>query len=236
MARYTSDHPVFYVTVDMAILTVHHDALQVLLVTRRNAPYAGRLALPGGFVDPEEDLADAARRELREETGLTDVVFEQLASYGAPGRDPRGRIVSVAHLAVLPEPVSARAGDDASEAGWHPVEPLLRSRTRLGFDHALILTDAVERVRAKLERTTLATSFVGEEFTLSELRSVYEVVWGQALDPGNFQRKVTRTEDFVEETGRMRPSQGPGRPAGLFRARRSGIHPLSVPLARPPRA
>ena len=233
MAKFTSEYPVFYVTVDMAILTVHDDELQVLLVKRRNEPYAGKLALPGGFVDPGEDLHEAARRELREETGLTDVVFEQLASYGAPGRDPRGRIVSVAHLAILPEPVSARAGDDASEAGWHPVEPLLRSRSRLGFDHKLILTDAVERVRTKLERTTLATSFMGEEFTLSDLRSVYEVVWGHPLDPGNFQRKVTKTEDFISETGQMRPSQGPGRPAGLFRARRPGIHPLSIPIARP---
>ncbi len=233
MARFTSKYPVFYVTVDMAILTVHEDELQVLLVKRRNEPYAGKLALPGGFVDPDEDLDDAARRELREETGLTDVVFEQLASYGAPGRDPRGRIVSVAHLAILPEPASARAGDDASEAGWHPVEPLLRSRSRLGFDHKLILTDAVERVRTKLERTTLATSFMGEEFTLSDLRSVYEVVWGHPLDPGNFQRKVTRTEDFITETGHMRPSQGPGRPAGLFRARKPGIQPLSIPISRP---
>ncbi len=233
MARFTSDYPIFFVTVDMAILTVHADQLQVLMVKRRHDPFAGKLALPGGFVDPGEDLHEAARRELQEETGVTDVVFEQLASYGAPDRDPRGRIVSVAHLAILPEPVSARAGDDASEAGWHPVEPLLRSRSRLGFDHKLILRDAVERVRTKLERTTLATSFMAKEFTLSDLRSVYEVVWGHPLDPGNFQRKVTKTEDFITETGRMRPSQGPGRPAGLFRARRPGIHPLSIPIARP---
>lgn len=230
---YTSDHPIFYVTVDMAILTVHGGALQALMVTRGGEPYAGRLALPGGFVEPDEDLADAARRELEEETGLTEVVPEQLASYGAPGRDPRGRIVSVAHLAVLPEPASARGGDDASDAGWHPVEPLLSDPSRLAFDHGVILADAVERVRAKLERTTLATSFLREEFTLSDLRGVYEVVWGHPLHPSDFQRGITRTEDFVVETGEMRPSQGPGRPARLFRARRAGIHPLAVPVPRP---
>ena len=233
MATYTSDHPIFSVTVDMAILTVHEGELQVLMVERAGEPYAGRLALPGGFVEPDEDLADAALRELQEETGVTEVAFEQLASYGAPHRDPRGRVVSVAHLAVLPEPVTARAGDDAGDAGWHPVHALLAEPGRLAFDHDVILADAVERVRTKLERTTLATSFVGEEFTLSELRSVYEVVWGRPLDPGNFQRKVTRTEDLVVETGQMRAAQGPGRPAGLFRARRAGIHPLSVPIARP---
>ena len=233
MATYTSDHPIFYVTVDMAILTVHDDALQVLMVTRGGEPYAGRLALPGGFCEPDEDLADAARRELEEETGLTDVEPEQLAAYGAPGRDPRGRIVSVAHLAVLPEPVSARGGDDASDAGWHPVGPLLEDPSRLAFDHPVILGDAVEQVRTKLERTTLATSFLREEFTLSELRRVYEVVWGHPLDPGNFQRRMARTEDFVVETGEMRPPQGKGRPAGLFRASRPGVHPLSVPVPRP---
>jgi 8-oxo-dGTP diphosphatase len=174
MPTYTSEHPIFSVTVDLVVLTVQDDALRVLMVTRRDDPYAGRLALPGGFVEPEEDLADAARRELEEETGLTDVVFEQLASYGAPGRDPRGRIVSVAHLAVLPAPTAARGADDASDAGWYPVEPLLRDSTRVAFDHRTILSDAVERVRGRLEHTARATAFLQAELTLAQLRSLHE--------------------------------------------------------------
>ncbi|MEO5851774.1 MAG: NUDIX hydrolase [Nocardioides sp.] len=230
---YTSDYPIFSVTVDIAIFTVADDELRVLLVRRGLEPEQGRLALPGGFARFEEDLADAALRELVDETGVEDVVLEQLATYGAPGRDPRGRVVSVAHVAVIPEQAEAHAGTDAAEAAWHPVAPLLRGRNRLAFDHRRILTDAVERVRSKLEYTTLATAFVGPEFTLTELRRVYEVVWGAEFDAGNFQRKMRRTEDFVVETGRTRPSPvGRGRPAATFRARRRGVHPLSTPITR----
>jgi 8-oxo-dGTP diphosphatase len=205
----------------------------VLLVHRGEEPDRGRLALPGGFVGPDEDLLDAARRELEEETGVRDVVLEQLATYGAPGRDPRGRVVSVAHVAVLPGAAAPTAGSDAAEAGWQRVLPLLRGRNRLAFDHRQILKDAVERIRSKLEYTTLATAFVGPEFTLTELRRVYEVVWGAEFDAGNFQRKMRTTEDFVVGTGTTRPSPvGRGRPAAVFRARHPGIHPLSTPITR----
>lgn len=227
--------PAFAVTVDIAIFTVREGDLCVLMVRRREAPHRGSLALPGGFVEPEEDLLAAARRELLEETGVRDVVLEQLATYGAPGRDPRGRVVSVAHLAVLGEPVPPRAGSDAVAALWLPVGPLLTGRARVAFDHRLILRDALERVRAKLEYTTLATAFVAEEFTLSELRRVYEIVWGAEFDAGNFQRKMRRTEDFVVETGRTRSVPGGrGRPAATFRARERGVHLLSTPLTRGP--
>jgi 8-oxo-dGTP diphosphatase len=233
---YTSEYPVFAVTVDIAIFTVVDDELRVLLVKRGGAPFKGRLALPGGFVGESEDVEAAAKRELREETGVRNVVLEQLRTYGAPDRDPRGRVVSVAHLAVLPEQATAqqtiRAGSDAAEADWYAVEPLLTGR-RLAFDHRQILRDAVERVRSKLEYTTLATAFVGAEFTLTELRRVYEEVWGTEFDAGNFQRKMRGTENFVVETGNSRPSPvGRGRPAALFRARNPGVHPLSTPITR----
>jgi 8-oxo-dGTP diphosphatase len=229
---YTSEYPIFAVTVDIAIFTVADDELRVLLVKRGAEPHKGRLALPGGFVGADEDVLAAAKRELREETGVRDVVLEQLRTYGAPDRDPRGRVVSVAHLAVLPEQVRAAAGSDAAEADWYAVEPLLSGR-RLAFDHRQILRDAVERVRSKLEYTTLATAFVAPEFTLTELRRVYEVVWGTEFDAGNFQRKMRGTEDFVVETGNTRPSPvGRGRPAALFKARNPGVHPLSTPITR----
>jgi 8-oxo-dGTP diphosphatase len=230
---YASDHPVFYVTVDIAIFTVRDDELRVLMVRRRSAPHQGSLALPGGFVGPDEDILDAARRELGEETGVTDVVLEQLGSYGAPHRDPRGRVVSVAHVAVLPSEVELHAGRGTTEALWVPVVPLLRGDEPIAFDHRQILRSALERVRSKLEYTTLATAFVAEEFTLSELRRVYEVVWGADFDAGNFQRKMRRTEDFVVATGRTRPAAGGrGRPAATFRARERGVRSLSTPITR----
>ena len=235
MARvaYESEFPPFYVTVDIVVLAIRGGRLHALMIRRGGDPYAGAWALPGGFVGIDEDVAAAARRELYEETGVRDVVLEQLATYGAPGRDPRGRVVSVAHVAVVPTQVEARAGTDATAAGWLEVDPLLRGRNRLAFDHRQILRDAVERVRSKLEYTMLATAFVGPEFTLTELRRVYEVVWGAEFDAGNFQRKMRKTEDFVVATGRTRPSPvGRGRPAATFRARRRGLQRLSTPLTR----
>jgi 8-oxo-dGTP diphosphatase len=220
-------HPVSYVTVDVAAFTIADDELLVLVVQRGVAPFRGTLALPGGFVRPDEDLQDAARRELREETGVDEPVLEQLRSYGAPRRDPRARTVSVAHLAVLPEPVSLTPGTDAASASWRVVSDV----GRLAFDHDEILADAVERLAAKLEYTALATAFLAEEFTLAELRGVYEVVWGRPLDAGNFQRKVRSSPDWVEPTGELRAA-GRGRPAALFRAVKGGTASLDSPLVR----
>jgi 8-oxo-dGTP diphosphatase len=227
---YTSDYPIINVTVDVVVLIIDEGELRALMVRRGGPPYQGRWALPGGFVEVDEDLETAARRELLEETGVSadDVRIEQLATYGAPKRDPRGRTISVAWLAILPSSFDPRAGSDASRAAWKPVDALL-GRTRLAFDHKRILSDAVERTRGKLEYTNLATAFLAEEFTIAELRRVYEVVWGHELDAGNFHRKVTRTEGFVEPTGR-RQNVGRGRPAELFRAGSEAS--LNPPLTR----
>lgn len=230
MARYSSaDFPPFAVTVDLVVLTVREGQLAALVVKRGVSPHKGRLALPGGFVTIDEDLWAAATRELAEETGLRlrDVHLEQLATYGAPKRDPRMRVVSVAWLVLaadLPEPV---AGTDAAEAHWRPVSALLRTG-RLAFDHADILRDGVERARAKLEYTSLAASFCQTEFTVAELRAVYEAVWDVELDPRNFHRKVTGTPGFLVETGRT-TTRGGGRPAMLYTARDAVLNP---PLLR----
>jgi 8-oxo-dGTP diphosphatase len=215
---YTSDYPIINVTVDVVVLIIDEGELRALMVRRGAPPYQGRWALPGGFVEVDEDLETSARRELVEETGVSadEVRIEQLATYGAPKRDPRGRTLSVAWLAILPASSDPQAGSDASHAAWKPVDTLL-GRTRLAFDHKRILSEAVERTRAKLEYTNLATAFLGEEFTIAQLRQVYEVIWGHPLDAGNFHRKVTRTDGFVEPTGR-RQNVGRGRPAELFRA------------------
>jgi 8-oxo-dGTP diphosphatase len=223
--------PPFAVTVDLVVLTVRSEALHVLLVTRGADPFAGKLALPGGFVHADEDLDRAAARELREETGLRRAPghLEQLASYGKPDRDPRMRVVSVAFLALaanLPDPV---AGSDAAAAHWLPVSEVLTGRGRLAFDHGQILREGVERAKAKLEYTPLATAFCPPEFTVTQLRHVYEAVWQEALDPRNFHRKVTRTPGFLVDTGRS-VNAGPGRPAALFR--RGHLDILVPPLLR----
>ena len=210
--------PAASVTVDLAVLTVRDGALAALVVRRGAAPYRGRWALPGGFVGSQEDLLDAAVRELEEETGLTSVRvhLEQLRTYGDPRRDPRGRVVTVAYLALAPDLPAPVAGTDASAARWTAVETLLSAPSRLAFDHARILADAVERARAKLEYTPLAAAFCPAEFTIAELRRIYEAVWGTDLDPRNFHRKVTGTPGFVVATGASTTRNG-GRPAQLYR-------------------
>lgn len=211
------------------ILTVRDDILMALAVRRGHSPYRGRWALPGGFVEANEDIATAAVRELIEETGVerSHAHIEQLATYGAPRRDPRMRVVTVAHLALAPDLPAPQAGSDAADARWVPVDELLA--TKLAFDHSLILRDGVERARAKLEYTPLATAFCPDEFTVAELRHVYEIVWGTSLDARNFHRKVTRTAGFLEPTGRTTTRDG-GRPAQLYR--RGTTELLHPPLLR----
>ncbi|MGH3780261.1 MAG: NUDIX hydrolase [Pseudonocardiaceae bacterium] len=199
------------------ILTVRDDELHVLLVERGKEPYLGQLALPGGHLRGKETLDDAALRELKEETGVdgTHLHLEQLRTYSDPDRDPRGRVITAAYLALganLPAPVAAT---DAREAYWMPVGVALHDGT-LAFDHASILRDALERARSNLEYTTVATAFCDEPFTVSDLRRVYEVIWGFALDPSNFRRKITRAEGFLESTGERRIPPT-GRPASLYR-------------------
>jgi 8-oxo-dGTP diphosphatase len=216
---YTSEHPFVYLTADVVAFSIRPETgLAVLMVRRANPPYKGRWAFPGGFVDEGEDVERAARRELREETGVRGrwLRLEQLGAYTAPRRDPRHRVISVPWLAAVPADVAATGGDDAAAAEWLPVAEMLGSR-RLAFDHATILADALERLRTSVERTALATQFLPPEFTIGELREVYEEVWDRRLDPGNFQRKVTGTPGLLEDTG-YRTSGSRGRPAALFRA------------------
>ena len=208
-------------TVDIVVLTIRSGRLSVLLIRRGAEPFAGDWALPGGFVEPDEDLDDAAARELCEETGLDDVPghLEQLRTYGEPGRDPRMRIVSVAYLALMPDLPPPSAGSDAAEARYWAVEDLEGpDAPRLAFDHEQIVRDAVERARSKLEYTSLAASFTDEPFTLGELRRVYEAVWGAPLHAPNFRRKVLSTPGFVVPLDeKSPPADTGGRPAQLFR-------------------
>ncbi|MFE7776654.1 NUDIX domain-containing protein [Streptomyces sp. NPDC057445] len=225
--------PPFAVTVDLAVFTVRDGELHVLLIERGQEPYKGAWALPGGFVLPRESAGQAARRELAEETGLSastaDALhLEQLRTYSDPDRDPRMRVVSVAYTALVPDLPEPHGGGDAAHAQWMPHG----SHGRLAFDHDRILADAHDRVGAKLEYTCLATAFCPSEFTLGELRQVYETVWGVELDRPNFRRKVLTTPGFVEAVeGGARLTGGRGKPAALYRAGpANALHP---PLLRP---
>ncbi|MGC5016493.1 NUDIX hydrolase [Streptosporangium sp. DT93] len=225
-------YPAVAVTVDVVALTIRGDGLRVLLIRRGEQPYAGRWSLPGGFIQPGEDLPQAAARELAEETGLPGRVhIEQLASYGAPDRDPRMRVVSISYLAFAPDLPDPRAGTDASDAAWHPVG----TTPELAFDHDRILAHGLERARGKLEYTPLATAFAGDTFTISELRGVYETVWGVPLHAGNFHRKILSVPGFVESTGGTTESGGArgGPRAKLYRAGDARLlHPALLRPAR----
>jgi len=198
------------VTVDIVIFTIQAGKLKVLLVKRGVAPYAGQHAIPGGFVLEGESLEQAALRELREETGVSDVYLEQLYSFGDAGRDPRGRVVTVAYFALVSADRSLRAGTDAAAASWFAVEKV----PLLAFDHGKILAYAVERLRNKLEYTTVGFQLLPEKFSLSELQEVYEAILGKKLDKRNFRRKLALLK-ILKPTSEYR-SDG-RKPARLYR-------------------
>jgi 8-oxo-dGTP diphosphatase len=226
------------VTVDMVVFTVVDHDLKVLLIERGLPPFEGQWALPGGFVrvgdgvdEQGEDIDDAAARELREETGLSprDVFLEQLYTFGRAGRDPRGRVISVAYYALVPADRESRvrAGDDAADVTWVSVSRL--DRIELAFDHAEIIEAAVERIAGKIEYDLrLAMSLVPRSFTKAELRRVFEVVTGLEYDKSNFNKRFNRMiEDgvIVDAPGK-RAASGPGRPAHLYafaEARHAGL-------------
>jgi 8-oxo-dGTP diphosphatase len=211
------------VTADLVIMTIQDGILKVLLVVRGTEPFKGRLALPGGFLRPGESNMDAAVRELNEETGLdpTRLSLEQVGSYSEVDRDPRGRVITCAFLAVAPDlPVpKPHLDSDAASASWVPVFGVVDNDSALAFDHSQILRDAVHQAQLKLQYSTVATSFCQPEFTISELREVYEAVWNTSLDRANFHRKVKKATEFIVPTDRTRQPKGNrGRPAELYRA------------------
>lgn len=222
------------ITVDIVAFTVRGEQLSVLLIERALLPFKGKPALPGGFVLTGETTEQAAVRELREETGVRPPGhLEQLRSYGPLGRDPRGPVLAVAYMLLAPGFDLPQAGGDAAKVFWASADEALA--TGLAFDHDQILRDGLERARSKIEYSPLATSFCPPEFTIAELRKVYEAVWGVQLDPRNFHRKATKTSNFLEDTGAA-TAAATGRPAALFRLQ-PGVNPtdavLHPPLVRP---
>lgn len=219
-------HPRPSVTVDVVVFTVLDTDLKVLLIRRGQAPFDGAWALPGGFVlvtdddDQGESLAAAASRELQEETGLvaSSVYLEQLFTFGAPRRDPRGRVITVAYYALVrPDLVPlVNAGSDAAEARWFSVASE-QSELELAFDHDTILQTALDRIRGKIDYTPIAFSLVPPTFTIAELRAVYEAIKGCTYDPGNFRRRFKRMQtDGVIATAPGKRHTGT-KPARVYR-------------------
>lgn len=206
-----SDYPQPSVTVDVLVFTVLEDRLKVALIQRGVEPFKHKWAIPGGFVRMEESLEDAARREIEEETGVTNLYLEQLYTYGDPQRDPRGRVITVAYYALAQgEEIALRADTDAADAQWYALSEI----PALAFDHRKILDDALERLRGKLEYSNVAFALLPPKFRLSELQRVYEVILGYDLDKRNFRKKILSL-DLIEATDEY--SSGAHRPAQLFR-------------------
>src|SRR4051794_15379242 len=209
---HTYKYPRPALTVDCVVFGFDEGELKVLLIQRGLAPFKGKWALPGGFVDVDETIDEAARRELCEETGLQNVFLEQLYTFGAVDRDPRERVVSVAYYALVPlARHTATGASDASEAAWYPVA----RPPRLAFDHAEILKTAVTRLRGKVRYEPIGFELLPDKFTLSELQHLYEAVLEAELDKRNFRKKILGMDLLVplEEKARS----GAHRPAQLFR-------------------
>ena len=226
------------VTVDIAIFTVRDDALAVLLVQRppsSDEPHPGEWALPGGFVDIERDtdLLACARRKLKEKTGVVTTYLEQLGAWGNRKRDPRGWSVTQVYFALMPSmDVELRAGANAVDVRWAPIEEGATGvGERLAFDHASLLAVALERLRGKVEYTSLPAFLLPEEFTLSELQRAYEIVLGRPLEKSAFRTRVSDA-GLVEKVPRKRRTTN--RPAQLYRLKERA--PVYFPRTFSPRS
>lgn len=201
------------VTVDVVIYTIIGAELKVLLIRRKNPPYQGMWAIPGGFVEIDESLEDAAYRELREETGVesSDLYLEQLYTFGDPQRDPRKRVITVAYFALInAEKITLQAADDAAAVAWFNAAKL----PPLAFDHEQIINYAFSRLRYKLEYTAFGFLLLPEKFTLTQLQEAYQMILGELLDKRNFRRKILRS-GIIEPTKELK--EGGHRPARLYR-------------------
>lgn len=208
------------VTVDILIFTIIQNTLNVLLVQRKYDPFQNMWAIPGGFVHIDESVDDAAKRELYEETNLSEGVYlEQLYTFGDPMRDPRKRVITVSYFSLAPfdRLQFAKAGSDASNVKWLPVNKI----ENLAFDHNKILDYALERIRTKSEYSTLPFKLLNDTFTLTELQNVYEIILERPLDKRNFRKKILSL-DILNETGELR-KEGKMRPAMIYKLKDKSI-------------
>ena len=227
------DFPRPLTTVDIVIFAIRNDTLHVLLVQRpagEGEPYPGQWAVPGGFVDiaRDRDLEACAARKLKDKTGLTSPYLEQLGSWGSATRDPRGWSATHAYFAL----VSGAAGSAslASDAQWFPVVAG-KIKPKLAFDHGDILAAAIQRLRSKVEYTSLPAYLMPLEFTLPELQRVYEIVLDRPLEKSAFRTRILAT-DLIEPIAKMR--RGPNRPAQLYRLKKNKEPVYFVRTFNPP--
>jgi 8-oxo-dGTP diphosphatase len=192
---FTYEYPRPALTVDCVVFGLDADELEVLLIRRGLEPFAGRWALPGGFVRTDETLDEAARRELQEETGLEQIFLEQLYTFGAIDRDPRERVVTVAYYALVKlSEHNVRATTDAADAAWFAISDL----PELAFDHTEIFEMALARLRNKLRYQPIGFELLPKKFTLTQLQRMYEVILERPLDKRNFRKKILAMDLLVE--------------------------------------
>ena len=199
------------VTVDIVLFTIHRETLKVLLVKRDTAPFAGKWALPGGSVETHDSVDEAALRHLQKEIQVGNVYLEQLYTFGELKRDPRERVITVAYYAMVKDD-RFRSTPHMNGGGVHLFS--VRRIPPLAFDHQKIVTYALERLRHKVNYTTICFQLLPDQFTLSELQKAYEVILGETLDKRNFRKKMMQL-NILKRTGEERIT-GPNRPARLY--------------------
>lgn len=197
------------VTVDLALFTIKEGVLSVLMTQRRNHPFLGKLALPGVFVGMNETLEEAAVRALHQKTGLHNIYFEQLYTWGELSRDPRMRVISVSYYALVPYASLLAEGEPL----LHPVKEIIEDPGKTAFDHSHIVAYGRERIRNKVSWSDIAFSLVPEEFTLPQLQNIYEILLGQSLYKANFRKKMA---DKIIATDRMTVGDA-HRPSRIYR-------------------
>lgn len=191
-----NDYPQPSVTVDLVVFTIKDNMLKILLIKRDVEPFKGTWAIPGGFVKMEESLEDAAKRKLEEETGVKDVYMEQLYTFGEQERDPRGRVITIAYIALInSENVKLSSTIDVSDVQWFSIKKL----PPLAFDHRNILDYAIKRLKWKFEYTTVAFSLLPKKFSIGEIQKMYEIVFDRKFDKRNFAKKILSLNILKEE-------------------------------------
>ena len=221
---YNYEHPRPALTVDCIIFGFEDNTLKVLLIERGHDPFAGHWAFPGGFVEIDERVEDAAKRELEEETGMQNTFMEQLYTFSKVDRDPRGRVVSVAYYALVkPAAHEVRAASDARNARWFAEDEL----PELAFDHAEILKVAIKRLQSKITYEPIGFELLEEKFAFSELEKLYTTLLDRPIDRRNFKKKIMSL-DILEELSEKQQLKSAGRPGNLFQFKKERYFELKA--------